>query len=101
MRRHSSRSRPIRWRDLRIMLLGGICAGLAVAGGSESLDRPAAPAAAAAEGETLRFDLCHSGGGTNCVVDGDTIWLGGERIRVSDIDAPETHPPRCPEEERL
>ena len=23
------------------------------------------------------FGYCHTGGGTNCVVDGDTIWLGG------------------------
>ena len=47
------------------------------------------------------FGLCHSGGGTNCVVDGDTLWLGGEKIRVADIDAPETHPPRCAAEARL
>ncbi|NIJ21986.1 endonuclease YncB(thermonuclease family) [Sphingomonas naasensis] len=48
-----------------------------------------------------RFGACHSGGGTNCVVDGDTFWLDGERIRIADIDAPETHPPRCAEEARL
>ena len=47
------------------------------------------------------FGFCHSGGGTNCVVDGDTIWLGGQRIRVADIDAPETHEPRCAEEQEL
>jgi endonuclease YncB( thermonuclease family) len=28
-------------------------------------------------------------------VDGDTIWKDGVKIRVADIDAPETHPPRC------
>jgi endonuclease YncB( thermonuclease family) len=47
------------------------------------------------------FGFCHSGGGTNCVVDGDTIWLGGEKIRVADIDAPETHEPRCAAEQKL
>ena len=47
------------------------------------------------------FGLCHSGGGTNCVVDGDTIWIGGENIRLADIDAPETHSPRCASEQRL
>lgn len=31
----------------------------------------------------------------NCVVDGDTFHHGGNTIRISDIDAPETHPPRC------
>src|SRR5687768_10535278 len=47
------------------------------------------------------FGFCHSGGGTNCVVDGDTLWLGGEKIRVADIDAPETHEPRCAAEQKL
>lgn len=41
------------------------------------------------------FTICHSGGGTNCVVDGDTAWIDGDKIRIADIDAPETHPPRC------
>jgi len=35
------------------------------------------------------------------VVDGDTIWLEGVKIRVADIDAPETHPPRCTVEANL
>lgn len=47
------------------------------------------------------FRLCHTGGGTNCVVDGDTIWLEGENIRIADIDAPETHDYRCAEEQAL
>jgi micrococcal nuclease len=47
------------------------------------------------------FDLCFTGGGFNCVVDGDTFWIGGEKVRVADIDAPETHPPRCAYEQAL
>jgi len=46
----------------------------------------------------VSFSLCHTGGGSNCVVDGDTIWFKGENIRIADIDTPETHEPRCPEE---
>jgi endonuclease YncB( thermonuclease family) len=38
---------------------------------------------------------CHTGGGINCVVDGDTAWIGGVKVRIADIDAPETHPSRC------
>ena len=49
----------------------------------------------------VRFGLCHSGGGADCVVDGDTFWMAGEKIRIADIDTPETHPPRCAEEARL
>lgn len=35
------------------------------------------------------------------VVDGDTFWLGGDKIRIADIDTPETHPPRCAHEAEL
>jgi len=47
------------------------------------------------------FGYCHSGGGSNCVVDGDTFRIGGEKVRIAGIDAPETHPPRCADEARL
>lgn len=50
---------------------------------------------------SARFGLCHSGGGTNCVVDGDTLWIAGVNIRIADIDAPETHDARCAAEQRL
>lgn len=54
-----------------------------------------------AEPLVRQFSFCHTGGGTNCVVDGDTIWLDGAKIRIADIDAPETHPPRCGHEADL
>lgn len=37
----------------------------------------------------------------NCVIDGDTLRYKGTKIRIADIDTPETHPPRCAEEARL
>jgi len=37
----------------------------------------------------------------NCVVDGDTFWLNGVKIRLVDVDAPEIGKPRCAEELRL
>lgn len=60
-----------------------------------ALDEPA-PAAVRA-----RFTLCHTGGGANCVVDGDTFRIGGVKIRIADIDTPETHPARCAREAEL
>ncbi len=56
-----------------------------------------------AEGTAVRanFSMCFIGGGYNCVVDGDTIWLEGHKIRIADIDAPETHDPRCQSEKEL
>ena len=35
------------------------------------------------------------------VIDGDTFDIGGTRVRVAGIDAPETHPARCPNEAQL
>ncbi len=61
----------------------------------------AASVAAATDIESAHFSFCHSGGGTNCVVDGDTIWYQGNNIRIADIDTPETHPARCSREAEL
>lgn len=57
--------------------------------------------AAAERGTRAYFSKCITGAGYNCVVDGDTIWLAGEKIRLADIDAPETHDPRCSSEKAL
>jgi micrococcal nuclease len=51
--------------------------------------------------DSASFSMCPNGGGQNCVVDGDTLYYQGTKIRVADIDTPETHPPRCAEEARL
>ena len=50
---------------------------------------------------SARFGFCHTGGGRDCVVDGDTFWFAGEKYRIADIDTPETHPARCAEEAAL
>lgn len=60
-----------------------------------SRQAPSAPA------PTVAFGFCYTGGGYNCVVDGDTIWLAGQKVRLADIDAPETHDYRCTEEKVL
>ncbi len=46
------------------------------------------------------FSICDDSHRTNCVVDGDTFWFDGEKIRIADIDTPELSPPRC-EAERI
>ena len=46
------------------------------------------------------FTRCGKGRSATCVVDGDTILIGQRTIRVIGIDAPEIHPPRCPDEAR-
>lgn len=96
-RRSGSWARAVPW------WAGAALIGTAYGGGwTDGLwTREAVAAVAASNPVRANFDLCHTGGGTNCVVDGDTLWLGGEKIRVADIDAPETHDPRCAGEQAL
>lgn len=47
------------------------------------------------------FALCAPGPRTTCVVDGDTFWLEGEKVRIADINAPETHGAGCAYEQQL
>lgn len=58
------------------------------------------PQAAAATGdrEAARFDLCSGPVRVTCVVDGDTIWYHGEKIRIADLDTPEVSKPGCANE---
>ena len=51
--------------------------------------------------QAAAFTACDDGQGGDCVIDGDTFRLGGETIRIADIDTPETHPARCEEEAAL
>jgi endonuclease YncB( thermonuclease family) len=73
-----------------------------IASGSEAI-QPGLPRASGARNDAVRaaFSYCKWGGGTNCVVDGDTFYIGGEKVRIAGIDAPETHPSRCADEARL
>jgi endonuclease YncB( thermonuclease family) len=54
-----------------------------------------------AQATAASFSICKKTPYENCVVDGDTFYLGRDPIRIADIDAPETHPARCPYEAEL
>lgn len=43
---------------------------------------------------TARFSMCGSNRYT-CVVDGDTIWLDGQNLRLQSYDTPEPHTAIC------
>jgi endonuclease YncB( thermonuclease family) len=47
------------------------------------------------------FDLCTTGARKTCVVDGDTFWLDGTKIRIADINTPEVSDPACSAEAAL
>ncbi|MGJ8536793.1 MAG: thermonuclease family protein [Parasphingopyxis sp.] len=106
------RKQPLGWPYmLMLALIIAIITmwGLEWAERSGSFDRPApAPFAVPTSGPQsllsggpAAFSICGSGRRVNCVVDGDTFWMEGEKIRILDIDTPELHPARCAEEERL
>lgn len=48
----------------------------------------------------VHFDICSGSQRITCVVDGDTIWLRGTKIRLADIDTPEIASPECAAEAR-
>ena len=51
--------------------------------------------------ERARFGPCAGPVRIDCVVDGDTFWYGGEKIRIADINTPEVSRPDCPAEAAL
>jgi micrococcal nuclease len=63
-----------------------------------SLNRPAQ---SNAKPKIERFAACGYISRDNCVIDGDTFFLAGEKIRIADIDAPETGGAQCANEAQL
>jgi micrococcal nuclease len=63
----------------------------------------AAPAlrAVSTDHEAGHFARCEGSGRVTCVVDGDTFWYRGDKIRIADINAPEVSHPSCPYEAAL
>ncbi|WP_394689190.1 thermonuclease family protein [Hoeflea sp.] len=53
------------------------------------------------EAVAVSYERCGTGVRINCIVDGDTLWSNGVKIRVADIDAPEISKPRCAAEKVL
>ena len=49
----------------------------------------------------ITFSQCSSRPRYTCVVDGDTLWLEGEKIRIADINTPEVGSPECAREAQL
>lgn len=62
---------------------------------------PFAAARASGDSERARFGACLGPARTDCVVDGDTFWYRGQKIRIADINTPEVGDPQCPAEAAL
>jgi endonuclease YncB( thermonuclease family) len=62
-----------------------------------SAPRPSPAVAAAPAAAVESFGFCGEGTHFNCVVDGNTFWVRGAKIRIADIETPDIDPPACPE----
>lgn len=51
----------------------------------------------AADARAAQFDQCYSGG-ANCVVDGETIYVAGQKLEIAGIAAPRIQDAACAEE---
>ncbi|MEP2723043.1 thermonuclease family protein [Roseibium sp.] len=58
-------------------------------------------AAGSGDTESARFKICTGRGRVTCVVDGDTLWYRGDKIRIADINTPEVSQPDCAREAEL
>ncbi len=56
---------------------------------------------AAQDRERAQFPVCSGPNRVTCIVDGDTIWYRGTKIRIADIDTPEVSRPECPREAKM
>jgi micrococcal nuclease len=94
----TQRRRPA---PLAVLLIVGLVGGAGYLAFQEPLSSGWGPGAVAEEMVAAHFSLCDRPPHFNCVIDGDTFYLGDQSIRIADIDAPETHQPECYEERRL
>lgn len=88
-------SAKLRERQTKQSVLMAGTAFMAVFGGGLILTNWAAVSAAVApRPASPQFGACGIVRQT-CVIDGDTFWLDGEKIRIADIDTPEISEPKC------
>ena len=95
--RAARESGPILWAVPATAFAAVLLAGQPLAAARDWIGRsPAAP-----DAESASFAKCGGGPRYTCVVDGDTFWYRGEKIRVADINTPETSKPQCAYEAEL
>lgn len=94
--RQMQRRRPLAWglsaAGVAIVLVAAYATGLYPPGPRDGVT---------ADPSEGRFALCSAVRRSDCVIDGDTIRVRDERIRLEDINAPEMSRPRCDTEREL
>lgn len=49
----------------------------------------------AADARAMQFSQCYNAQGPNCVLDGGTIYVGGQRVAIAGIEAPKILDAKC------
>lgn len=89
-------NQPFTVRSLPILVaIAGFCLTLPAALAS------GAALAAPSDQDSAAFARCNGPARVTCVVDGDTFWYRGLKIRIADINAPELGHPSCAYEAQL
>jgi len=83
------------WGGVAGILLFAVALAIATLGVSAATLFHENPAAAAKAAE---FQQCYSSDGANCVIDGDTIYVAGEKLAIAGIVAPRIQGARCEDE---
>jgi endonuclease YncB( thermonuclease family) len=99
----SSQKKPqkVGWKPVAFVSLAALCGALFYPQfPANPLGVEPAAAADQSPAYNVRFELCGVQRYT-CVVDGDTFWLEGEKVRIADIDTPEISEPKCDSEYQL
>jgi endonuclease YncB( thermonuclease family) len=92
----SKQQRVSRLATIRLVVLVGTLAAIFV---KEGLGLNILPYSSGSPAhEAGQFTLCSRWNQAQCVVDGDTIHYAGLKIRLEDIDAPETYQYKCESE---
>lgn len=82
-----------RQRNLAILaMISGLASAAALAISVPSMTLAASNMA------SIKFEKCSGGRRIACVIDGDTLWIDGTKVRIADIDAPEINEPKCASE---
>ena len=85
-----------RWTAIvGVVLIAAACAAL-ILGLSEVTSRFGAAAAPATDGP--RFGHCYNASASDCIVDGDTIVIGGRTVDIAGIEAPAVRNAACARE---
>ena len=81
-----------------LAMLCAVLAGSLAASAAPTPTSGAARIARIPDREVASFTQCAGPARVTCVVDGDTFWYRGLKIRIADINAPELSSPSCAHE---